>query len=215
MDRENVENKEDVENKESTEYSFYISTSQDKEKPTVNWKEQEDFLKKLKSLNPRLEKVFNNGVRYPYRRIKQGERNASLMKMVTYFHDKYGTDVVKLFAEGLYKFYGHRFKDGLGRHNNEARSQIRALKTSFANKLSADERKIYESLLIHKEVADTFRICRSLAKYIDKDKDKATEKGIFYLACNELAKRLGFKHDQKADRILAMLEELGAIKVFK
>jgi hypothetical protein len=135
-----------------------------------------------------------------------GKRNLILTEMVPFLYRAVSECVVLTFSATYYESNRSIFNDPLDQHMNETNKMIKSVAETYAQDLSEEERKIYNAL--SEEARPAFRICRDLAM-LEADERRAPP--IFFLSYNQLATRLGLRHNMQAMRILDQLVRPGLV----
>ncbi len=137
---------------------------------------------------------------------QQGNRNTSVVDIVTFLFHCVSPELVLLFAEQFYDRNQATWTDSKEQHMMEARSHLETLLAQYTKRLPRHEAAVYEELRDREQIA--FRIGRDLAS----DKMEEMGEATFFLSCNTLGERTGLDSNQ-AGRILKSLTSLGITQV--
>ena len=144
-----------------------------------------------------IEKVYNP---------KQGERNKNLIEMVTFLAHCVGPEQVLLLTGQFYDRSAPIWTDSREQHQHEATSHLHTILDDFRQNLLPGELAVYNEL--DQREQSTFRICRDLASR----ECAMNGKPQFYLACDNLASRVG-GYSMQAFRILRNFQSLAIIEI--
>lgn len=141
------------------------------------------------------------------------QRNTVLTReLVPFLLDAVSQDIAMEFAECFYRFNHMTFRDPLTDHMRQAAHVWNALEEGYPERLTEDEKIIYEALVPRER--ELFRIARSLA--LDVEKSPAGPY-TFNLPMHHHGIRLGLppKHGMQVSRIVRRFRRFGIIEIVK
>ncbi len=140
----------------------------------------------------------------PYIRPYRKTRNLNLVKSVSFLFYNVSPEIAVELGMEIYDRYQSVWNDSRERHEYECRHLIESMERDFPGGLPSNFSKVFESLTENGKIA--FRICRSLQK---------KGRGKFFLSGPELQQRMGLAYQNKAYRLIKILEEMRVISCVK
>lgn len=135
-------------------------------------------------------------------------RNQELIRQTTLLYSMVGEHMTEKLIRAFYHIYKPFFEADIHQHMKEFSAHLKALQEDYLNSLPKDELVLYNELNQHQQ--DTFRICRDLASFDDKEYPAPS----FHLSFQELANRLDI-HAPQAQRIMKDFRSIQFVKLIK
>jgi hypothetical protein len=135
-------------------------------------------------------------------------RNQELIRQTTLLYSMVGEHMTERLIRAFYHINKPFFEADIHQHMKEFSAHLKALQEDYLNSLPKDELVLYNELNQHQQ--DTFRICRDLASFEDKEYPPP----FFHLSFQELANRLDI-HAPQAQRMMKDFRSIQFVKLIK